>query len=474
MPERRPEHKIVLIGERPLYFTQTWYATPAWLKNKFPSYLFWISRNSNAQFFYDEIDISGQKKLWKKVWKNPRWLLEQVEFFRKYRHNLIQLFKGLELENKTEQELVKLYRIWIEFYSLYTGEGNAYARLVDRYGLERLRESLAKIKGLEDTDHAITVLTALDRESYLSEEERIFWQGLIKTKNNAQIVAFVQSHQKKYAWVGRSYMEEPALGFKDFKKRYTALDRSKWQAKSFSFDKHLQNNKDQVQKLVRHYALNKDIQKQASILRLAAYLKDYTRGVVAEVYFYSDKLFDELEKRSALKRDVIKNLTIEELANILLKHKKIDRKLLKKRMIGPYLVYIKNGRTAVLYGKQVQQFEQKYLSDDSMLGLKEFKGRPACLGEASGIVRVVQNLEQVKSLKSSEILVVNNTNPAFVPYLRKAGAIIAAEGGITVHAAIVSRELKIPCIVGIRNVTRLLKTGQKVYVNATKGIVKIL
>jgi pyruvate, water dikinase len=84
---------------------------------------------------------------------------------------------------------------------------------------------------------------------------------------------------------------------------------------------------------------------------------------------------------------------------------------------------------------------------------------------------VIHTWTEMKDFKAGEILVVNNTNPAFVPYLHKAAAIIAAEGGVTVHAAIVSREMKIPCIIGVRDVTRVLETGEVVTVDATKGII---
>jgi pyruvate,water dikinase len=66
------------------------------------------------------------------------------------------------------------------------------------------------------------------------------------------------------------------------------------------------------------------------------------------------------------------------------------------------------------------------------------------------------------------------TRPEYMPAILKAAAIIADEGGITCHAAIVSRELGIPCIVGTKIATQALKDGDLVEVDADKGIVKIL
>ena len=66
------------------------------------------------------------------------------------------------------------------------------------------------------------------------------------------------------------------------------------------------------------------------------------------------------------------------------------------------------------------------------------------------------------------------TQPEFVPAMKKAIAIITDEGGLTCHAAIISRELKKPCIISTKKATRVLKDGMKVEVNATEGYVKIL
>ena len=66
------------------------------------------------------------------------------------------------------------------------------------------------------------------------------------------------------------------------------------------------------------------------------------------------------------------------------------------------------------------------------------------------------------------------TNPTYVPAMQKAAAVITDEGGLLCHAAIVSRELKVPCIIGTKVATKVLKDGDRVEVDAKKGVVKIL
>ena len=104
------------------------------------------------------------------------------------------------------------------------------------------------------------------------------------------------------------------------------------------------------------------------------------------------------------------------------------------------------------------------------------KGIPACLGNAVGIVKVVMSsdMASLANVKEGDILVSDTTNPDMTPAMKKVVAIVTDMGGVTSHAAIVTRELRIPCIVGTRNATQILKDGMKVEVDAFSGTIKIL
>ncbi len=100
------------------------------------------------------------------------------------------------------------------------------------------------------------------------------------------------------------------------------------------------------------------------------------------------------------------------------------------------------------------------------------KGLPASPGVHIGKAKVVFTPEEAaKMIEKGDILVTKMTNPDWVPYMRLAGAIVTDEGGMTAHAAIVSRELGIPCIVGAKEATKLLKTGETYTVDAKSGVI---
>ncbi len=104
-------------------------------------------------------------------------------------------------------------------------------------------------------------------------------------------------------------------------------------------------------------------------------------------------------------------------------------------------------------------------------GKELVRGLGAAPGAADGPVRVVAELDGAGALAEGEILVTHMTAPDWVPLMRKAAAIVTDSGGMTCHAAIVSRELGIPCVVGTAEATKVLRDGEVVTVDATDGVV---
>ncbi len=99
------------------------------------------------------------------------------------------------------------------------------------------------------------------------------------------------------------------------------------------------------------------------------------------------------------------------------------------------------------------------------------RGLAASPGRASGGVRVLTSPEQGARLEAGEVLVAPMTNPDWVPTIRRAAAVVTDGGGMTCHAAIVSRELRVPCVVGARGATATLRDGELVTVDGGEGAV---
>lgn len=99
------------------------------------------------------------------------------------------------------------------------------------------------------------------------------------------------------------------------------------------------------------------------------------------------------------------------------------------------------------------------------------KGLPAAPGIGRGTVKIIKDITEIDLIKEGDVLVTTMTNPDMVPAMKKAKAVVTDEGGRTCHAAIVSRELQIPCIVGSKTATKDLKDGMQITVDAIRGIV---
>ncbi len=133
-------------------------------------------------------------------------------------------------------------------------------------------------------------------------------------------------------------------------------------------------------------------------------------------------------------------------------------------------VYIVQARpiTTIKSKKQEQKEQREERTTEEKVILK---GLPASPGIASGPVKVIFSADEIDKVEKGDVLVTTMTNPDMVPAMEKAVAIVTDEGGPLSHAAIVSRELGIPCVVGTEKATKVLKNGQIVTVDGSRGLV---
>jgi pyruvate,water dikinase len=129
-----------------------------------------------------------------------------------------------------------------------------------------------------------------------------------------------------------------------------------------------------------------------------------------------------------------------------------------------------------MVGKKAKKyFQENFKIEVSRLGqINELKGTVSCAGKTKGRVTIVNMPGDMKEMEEGDILVSFATNPNLMPAIRKAGGIVTDEGGLTCHAAIVSRELRIPCVVGTKIATKVLKNGDWVEMNAINGTIKLI
>lgn len=212
----------------------------------------------------------------------------------------------------------------------------------------------------------------------------------------------------------------------------------------------------------------------SAILRTGAYIKDDVSALLEERGIKLENLFKEMATRLSLEVADLCYYTLPEILGAL-RSEHADTELLAKRIELTVLFYPERN-LEIREGAAAETFLAKGAFGEVVLdtsGVSELKGQAASLGKASGRAVVVRNSDEaIAQMKEGDVLVAPYTAPEYLPAMKRSAAIVTETGGITSHAAIVSRELKIPCVIGVQNVMSVLKTGDEVEVDAEKGIVR--
>ncbi|MFA5022219.1 MAG: PEP-utilizing enzyme [Patescibacteria group bacterium] len=187
-----------------------------------------------------------------------------------------------------------------------------------------------------------------------------------------------------------------------------------------------------------------------------------------------EKIKQNLGQILGIPKELILGMNYQELAKSLQNNSAIVGIGELKRRQNFYILIAVNRQIKFFFGQTAKLVQAKL----SFVIYKEetnvIFGQAAYAGRVVGLVKVAYSVTDLRNIKKGMVLVTPMTTISYVPFLNKVLAIITDEGGVTSHAAIVARELKIPSIVGTKIATRVLKDGDLVEVDANHGVVTIL
>ena len=212
--------------------------------------------------------------------------------------------------------------------------------------------------------------------------------------------------------------------------------------------------------------LNKN--KGSKSLRLAEKLR-------GESYYYDflNKIIIPLAKNKLnIKNNDINFLTIDEVIKGSTQNIEKRKKLQLKGSRYFYCVYNNKETIQLIKRRSIEEIISKL---EKIKSTKKLTGMTAFPGKVRGVVSLVltNNIKSIKFNKG-DILVAPTTNPVLLPLFKKCSAIITDEGGMTSHAAILSRELRKPCIVGTKIASKVLRNGDIIEVDANNGVINII
>ncbi len=237
----------------------------------------------------------------------------------------------------------------------------------------------------------------------------------------------------------------------------------------------LENNNKEIRKeqkeLIRRYNLKKKDLFLIEEVKRMTFLKAYRKEYLIYSNYKIRIAQDEIAKRLKTDYDTIKNLLPEEIKYHLKKKKMIANDF--NHRFNEFITAHKNGKVSVCVDKD-KITKMRELINKKEEAEVEIKGQTAYPGYAKGIVKILEFRDEMKKFNKGDVLVSRSTNPEIVIAMEKSAAIVTDVGGITCHAAIVSREMKKPCVIGTKNASKILKDGDYVEVDANNGIVRKL
>jgi phosphohistidine swiveling domain-containing protein len=191
-------------------------------------------------------------------------------------------------------------------------------------------------------------------------------------------------------------------------------------------------------------------------------------------YILLGQLLRKISKSFNVRPNDLFFYTYDELLNLFGK-KRVRLTIIEKRCAGFALLTI-DGQQELITGNRFKKFYVAVMQKEKA---QHLSGRVARPGRVVGRARLILHNQrritrQVAAFKSGEILITEMTRPDTIVACRKAAAIITDEGGITSHAAVISRELNIPCVIGVGNATQIIRTGDLLEVDASQGEIKII
>ena len=200
--------------------------------------------------------------------------------------------------------------------------------------------------------------------------------------------------------------------------------------------------------------------------------KIYRRYAQLFAIYKTTFLLEEIAGRIGLSLKELRFMTSNEIKEALF-FGRLDREEIKARL--KFSLYYTAKDTELYYsGQLAKEISAQYIQTETSRNLNELQGQCGCRGQARGEVKIVNVTADISKMKAGDILVSISTQPDLLPAMKKAAAFVTDQGGVTSHAAIVAREMNIPCVIATKIATQVLKDGDLVEVDADKGLVKII
>lgn len=333
---------------------------------------------------------------------------------------------------------------------------------------------LQLLKNSQNPQHCLSTLTTTTKKSFSRRETEELLALAQKAIEKQDISAALRSHARKWFWLHNNYFSTDVLGeeyfnselktiFSKYPNPRKTIDEMELAAKEIAHEK---------LELAKNLALDTAQKRLIEVLDAHAWYQDYRKEYVMILLHCLDVILAEIATRKGTALREIKWLLPSEVASFF--HGELGKGAIEARKKSAFFLWEKD-KFSSYSGTDARKKELQTLKPiNSAREIIEIPGSVASRGMVRGNARVTMSPHEAKDLQKGEILVTSMTSPDFIIAIKKCAAIVTNEGGILCHAAIVSREFGIPCVVGTGIATQAIKTGDLLEVDATHGFVRIL
>ena len=441
--------------------------------------------NGKADWYLDMEDIlRGAKIITDLAKTNPnvsaelmaKWEADEQAF-----EDYFVNFQPEKLAQMTDSELTD------EFYKYAGLAGTRFtsSSIIDHFALgsdqaisDMLRQQAGSLGSESDFSKIFSVATAPIHQSFINEAEIAVLEVAIKVQkgkdiDSPEIQADLKNLEKKYFWTKNNYVDANFVDAQEF-----AKDVSAWLATG----KELQGELAKIKSTPTKNKIAKDelfgkYRFSPLLKTLLKISEDFTRwqderkrATYLSIYL-GHSILSQMARRKNIDPNLTKYLLPNDEVEDWFSNNKISETELKSRQQKSVVIW-KYDAQYVFTADEAQEVYQIMLGKIENEVASDVRGLVAMTGKAVGIARILGSASEVDKVKPGDILVAVMTRPDYVSAMKRAGAIVTDEGGITSHAAIVSRELGIPCIIGTKISTKIFKDGDKIEVNANHNWVR--
>lgn len=374
--------------------------------------------------------------------------------------NLLSRIEGMDLGSLSNEELGNLfteYKISLADYFSPMATVVYWESVIE----DAISGILKKHFGEADMAEKTSIVLAMTEPNYLLREA-LGLAAVARRPDNEQEAA-LREHAAAYAYIPMYDYDYAPYTLQYFKDRLQGIDRDE-AAKTLE---RVQCDKDAFEVLVSDNRFDDFERLQLRTLHMLVNHKDERSHYRSIESFRGRVLYEEIGRRISTSLGELMFMLDEEIMAALggaLPAPVVERA--KKHC----LTY-ECGRVHIYTGADMDEFLTQHLAKPAQ---EQVRGTGVSAGVVRGKVRIVKTIRDLDAIQDGDILVTSMTRPDYIAAMKKAAAFVTDEGGILCHAAIVSRELKKPCVVGTRVATQVLKDGDLVEVDADSGVVRTI